>query len=87
MRRGVRFAAVAFCVTWIPLTLVRGIALGREFRIGRHGQGATGPLVDAVIQVAFVMLAPALFVALAVFVFWAWREERAAARASSTFPK
>ncbi len=80
MRIGLRLAALAFALTWIPLTLVRGIAMGRQFRIGSHGQDAAGPLVDAVIQVAFVMLAPSLFVALLVFALWAWREERRSAR-------
>ncbi|HRN53621.1 MAG TPA: hypothetical protein PK788_08995 [Gemmatimonadaceae bacterium] len=80
MRTGLRLAAVAFALVWIPLTLVRGIAMGRELRIGSHGQGAIGPLVDAVIQAGFVMLAPSLFVALLVFALWAWREERRAAR-------
>ncbi|MBA3854305.1 MAG: hypothetical protein C0503_07805 [Gemmatimonas sp.] len=76
MRTGMRLAALAFALTWIPLTLVRGIEMGRQFRIGSHGQDATGPIVDAVIQIGFVMLAPSLFVALLVFALWAWREER-----------
>jgi Na+/H+-dicarboxylate symporter len=81
MRTGVRLAALTFLLTWIPVTLVRGIAMGRQFRIGDHGQDAWSPLFDAVVQIAFVMLAPALFAALLVFALWAWREERAAARA------
>ena len=80
MRTGVRLAALAFLVTWIPITLVRGIAMGRQFRIGSHGQDAWTPLFDAVVQIAFVMLAPSLFVALLVFSLWAWREERRAAK-------
>lgn len=55
--------------------------MGRQFRIGSHGQHATGPIVDAVIQIGFVMLAPSLFVALLVFALWAWREERRGASA------
>lgn len=50
--------------------------MGRSFRIGAAGQDATGPLVDAVIQMGFVMLAPALFAAVFAFALWAWREER-----------
>lgn len=82
MRTGVRLATLAFVLTWIPVTLVRGIAMGRQFRIGSHGQDAWTPLFDAVVQIAFVMLAPSLFVALLVFVLWAWREERRAAKAA-----
>jgi Na+/H+-dicarboxylate symporter len=76
MRAAVRLAAFTFAVTWVPLTLVRGIALGRQFRIGSHGQDAWTPLFDAVVQVAFVMLAPSLFVALVAFVLRMWWEER-----------
>ncbi len=80
MRRGLWLAGVTFALVWVPATLWRGIAMGRSFRIGRQGQDSAGPLVDAVIQIAFVMLAPALFAALFVFALWAWREERRAAR-------
>ena len=85
MRTPLRLAAVTFFGIWIPLSLWRGIAMGRSFRIGSDAQHTAAPLVDAVIQIAFVMLAPALFVALLVFALAAWREERAARnpRASS----
>lgn len=78
MRTAIRLAALAFALTWIPLTLVRGIAMGRQFRIGSHGQDAWSPLFDAVVQIAFVMLAPSLFVALLVFALVMWRHEHAA---------
>lgn len=78
MRDGVRLATLVFLVTWIPLTLWRGLAMGRSFRIGAAGQDASGPLVDAVIQMGFVMLAPALFAAVFAFALWAWRDERRA---------
>ena len=80
MRRGVRLAIAVFLITWIPLTLWRGLSMGRSLRIGAEGQDSTGPLVDAVIQIGFVMLAPSLFAALFAFALWAWREERRAAR-------
>jgi hypothetical protein len=76
MRGGVRLAAIVFVLTWVPLSLWRGLAMGRSFRIGAAGQDAAGPLIDAVIQIGFVMLAPALFAALFAFALWAWREER-----------
>lgn len=82
MRGGIRLAAIVFVVTWLPLTLWRGLAMGRSFRIGAAGQDASGPLIDAVIQVGFVMLAPALFAALFAFALWAWREERRHTRKS-----
>lgn len=76
MRRGAWIAGAVFLATWIPLTLWRGLAQGRALRIGAQGQGSVGPLVEGVIQLAMVMLAPALFAALLAFALWAWREER-----------
>jgi hypothetical protein len=80
MRRGLWLAVATFVLVWVPATLWRGIAMGRSFRIGRHGQDSVAPLVDAVIQIGFIMLAPALLAALFAFALWAWREERRAAR-------
>jgi hypothetical protein len=76
MRRAAWFAGAAVVVTWLPLTLWRGLAQGRAFRIGAHGQDSIGPLVEGVIQVGFAMLAPAMFVGLLVFALMAWNEER-----------
>ncbi len=76
MRRGARLAGAVFVLTWVPLSLWRGLAFGRTFRIGRESDDSWGPLVEGVIQVAAVMVAPALLAALAAFVLWAWREER-----------
>jgi hypothetical protein len=78
MRRGARLAGIVFLGTWIPLSVWRGIAFGRTFRIGADAQGSVGPLIDGVIQIAAVMLAPAAFAGLIAFVLWAWREERRA---------
>lgn len=75
MRNGARLAGVVFVLTWIPLSVWRGIAFGRTFRIGPDAQAATGPLIDGIIQIAAVMLAPAAFAGLIAFVLWAWREE------------
>ena len=83
MKTGIRLAALTFVFTWIPLSLWRGLAMGRSLRIGNDAQQASGPLIDGVIQIAMVMLAPALFAALFVFVLWSWREERNAARSST----
>jgi hypothetical protein len=80
MRNGIRLAIAVFVLTWVPLTLWRGLAMGRSFRIGAAGQESAAPLVDAVIQIGFVMLAPSLFVALFAFALWAWRQERRATR-------
>ncbi len=63
-------------LTWIPLTVWRGLAQGRAFRIGAHGQDSVWPLVEGMMQVGAAMLAPALFVGLLVFALLAWREER-----------
>jgi hypothetical protein len=76
VRNGIRLATVVFAATWIPLTVWRGLALGRTFRIGSGNQSDIGPLVEGMIQVSAVMLAPALFAALFAFALWAWREER-----------
>jgi len=80
MRSGIRLALAVFLITWLPLTIWRGLEMGRSFRIGASGQDSAAPLVDAVIQIGFVMLAPSLFVALFAFALWAWREERRAVR-------
>lgn len=76
VRRGARLAGFVFLLVWIPSSLWRGIAMGRTFRIGTGADHSWGPLAEGVIQVAAVMLAPALLAALVAFVFWAWREER-----------
>lgn len=78
MRRGARLAGAVFLLTWVPLSLWRGLAFGRAFRFGEEGARSSGPLVEGVIQIAAVMLAPAAFAALVAFVLWAWREERRA---------
>lgn len=80
MKRGAWIAGLVVLLTWTPLTLWRGLALGRSFRIGSHGQERVGPLVEGVIQVGFAMLAPALFAGLFIFVLLAWREERRSSR-------
>ncbi len=79
MRHGVRLAAVVFVCTWVPLTLWRGVAMGRSFRIGHRDADAWGPIADALINIGAIMLAPALLAALVSFVLWNWREERRAA--------
>lgn len=85
MRHGVRIAGAVFVLTWVPLSLWRGLAFGRSFRIGTANDDSWGPLVEGVIQIAAVMLAPALLAALAAFVLWAWRDERrSSTRRSST---
>jgi hypothetical protein len=76
MKRAAWLAGLAALITWLPLTLWRGLAQGRSFRIGAQGQESVGPLIEGVIQVGFVMLAPSLFVGLLVFALLAWREER-----------
>lgn len=75
MRRGARLAGAVFLLTWVPLSLWRGLQFGRGFRFGPEGTRSSGPLVEGVIQIAAVMLAPAAFAALVAFVLWAWREE------------
>lgn len=76
LRRCARLAGATFVLTWIPLSVWRGLRFGRTFRLGTDGAASVGPLVEGIIQVAAVMLAPAAFAALAVFVLCAWREER-----------
>jgi hypothetical protein len=80
MKRAAWVGGTAVLATWLPLTLWRGVAQGRAFRIGAHGQESVGPLVEGVIQAGFAMLAPALFAGLLVFVLLAWREERRRSR-------
>ncbi len=80
MRTGVRLAAAVFVLTWVPASLWRGITVGRTFRIGHGGPQSVTPLVEGVIQMAFVMLAPSLLLALLVFALWSWRAERRSTR-------
>lgn len=68
LRPGMRLAGAVFALTWVPLSLWRGIAFGRTFRIGVGDDRSWGPLAEGVIQIAAVMMAPALFAALLTFV-------------------
>ncbi|MEK0430767.1 MAG: hypothetical protein RL139_571 [Gemmatimonadota bacterium] len=76
LRRGARLAAAVFLVTWIPVSLWRGLRFGAAFRIDGSAHGGIAPLVEGVIQIAAVMLVPSLLLALLAFALWAWREER-----------
>jgi hypothetical protein len=78
MRRGARLAGAVFVLTWVPLSVWRGLRFGRTFRFGPEGSQSSGPLIEGIIQLSAVMLAPAAFAALIAFVLWAWREERRA---------
>ncbi len=80
MRRSARLAFVVFLATWIPLTVWRGLAFGRTFRIGAGADHSAGPLIEGMIQIGAVMFAPALFAALIAFALAAWQDERRAAR-------
>jgi hypothetical protein len=75
-RRNLRVAAAVFVLVWVPATLWRGIEVGRTFRIGGQGERSVTPLVEGVIQMAFVMLAPSLLVGLLVLALLNWRAER-----------
>jgi hypothetical protein len=76
VKRAAWLAGAAVLLTWLPLTIWRGLAQGRAFRIGAHGQDSIAPLIEGMIQVGFAMIAPALFAGLLVFALLAWREER-----------
>jgi len=78
MRTGARLALAVFFLTWVPLSVWRGLALGRTFRFGPDGRAEWGPLAEGIINVGAAMFAPAALVALVAFVLWAWREERRA---------
>ncbi len=75
VRAGARLAGAVFLLTWVPLSVWRGLVLGRSLRIGSAGGDDVGPLVEGILQVAAVMLAPAMLAALVAFVLWAWRQE------------
>ncbi len=79
-RRHLRLSAAVFLLLWVPASLWRGLEIGRTFRIGGEGQRSFAPLVEGVIQMAFVMLAPALLVALLALALLNWRTERQATR-------
>lgn len=79
IRAAGRLAGAVFLLTWIPLSVWRGLAVGRTFRIGPGADGQ-GPLVDGIITAAAAMLAPAALAALVAFVGSAWLAERRARR-------
>ena len=76
LRPGVRLAALVFCIVWIPASLWRGLRFGAAFAIGGDAHGAITPAIEGVIQMAAVLLVPALLAALLAFVLWAWQMER-----------
>lgn len=76
LRPGARLAATVFLLTWLPLSVWRGVRFGAAFRIDGAAEGGVAPLIEGILQIAAVMLVPSLLPALLVFALWAWREER-----------
>lgn len=76
LRPGVRLAATVFLLTWLPISIWRGLRFGAAFRIDGPADGGIAPLIEGVLQIAAVMLVPSLLPSLLVFALWAWRQER-----------
>jgi len=75
-RRRLWYSGAAFFAVWVPPSIVLGIRWGRSLRFPGDNATHTGPIVEGVMQFGLVMLVPALFVALAVFVAHAVATER-----------
>jgi len=54
-----------------------GVASGSRLRFGGDDPSHAGPIVEGLLNMGFFMGVPALFAALLVFVFHAWRTEKA----------
>ena len=76
LRPGIRLAGLVFLLVWLPASIWRGLTFGAAFAIGGDAHGGITPLVEGVIQMAAVLLVPALLAALLAFALWAWRMER-----------
>ncbi len=73
-------AGAVFLATWIPATLWLGIRWGRTLRLGADRANDLSPLIEGIIQFAFVTLVPAALVALLALALLAGADERRAAR-------
>ena len=85
MRANVRIALAVFFGVWIPALVVMGVRWGRPLRIGAERGADVGPLVDGVIQFAFITLVPAMVVGLLTLALLAWRDEVRANKVSTPF--
>ena len=75
-RQRLIFSATAFFLTWIPSSLVLGLDWGRSLRLSGADPAGFGPLFEGVLNFAFLMAVPSLFVGLVVFVAHAAITER-----------
>ena len=75
-RRRLLYSASAFLIVWIPGSALLGFDYGRRLRFGGDDLQHAGPIVEGILNMAAVMLAPALFAALLVFAVHAWWTER-----------
>ena len=67
-RRRLWYSGVAFTLVWLPASIVMGVRHGRALRFPGDNASQAGPLLEGILWLGMVMLVPALFVALAVFV-------------------
>jgi hypothetical protein len=76
-RRRLGWPLVAFVGTWLPGTVALAVRHGRRMDFSGRLDRGWEPIVDAATTTGAVMLAPAFFVAVTVFVVQAWLAERA----------
>lgn len=69
-------SGAAFVLTWIPSSLMLGLDWGRSLRLNGADPRAIGPLLEGILNFAFLMAVPSLFVGLVVFVTHAAITER-----------
>ena len=75
-RQRLIISAAAFFLTWIPSSLMLGLDWGRSLRLSGAEATGVGPLVEGVLNFAFLMAVPSLFVGLVAFVSHAALTER-----------
>ncbi len=70
------WSGAAFVLTWVPSSIILGLDWGRSLRLSGSDATGWGPLLEGILNFAFLMAVPSLFVALVVFVTHAVITER-----------
>ena len=83
MKKNLRIGLAVFFAVWMPASLVLGLAWGRPLRIGAGRDADVAPLIEGVIQFAFITLVPAMICGLLTLALLAWRDEVNASRTTT----
>ena len=74
-RRRLLYSLSAFLIVWVPGSAMLGYDYGRRLRFGGDDLQHAGPIIDGMLNMGAMMIAPALFAALLVFAVHAWWTE------------